>query len=95
MGKFKHCSSRTTIGRILFEIRACTKELKYHQERARYYYTRQLTHSWLSKAHKQIYNIHEIENTIRNYKKHIKRLNAKLSWAIEVHEEKYPTRKRT
>lgn len=95
MGKFKNCSTRSTIGRILFEIRACTKELKYHQCRARYYYIRQLTHSWLSKAHKQIYNIHEIENTIRILKKHIKELNAKLSWAIEVHEEKYHTRMRT
>lgn len=33
MGKFKYCSSRTTIGRILLRIRYCTKELKYHQER--------------------------------------------------------------
>lgn len=82
MGKFKHCSSRTTIGRILFEIRACTKELKYFQERARYYYIRQLTHSWLSKAHKQIYNIHEIEDTIRNLKRHIKELNTRLNVTI-------------
>lgn len=59
--------------------------------RARYYYNHQTTNSWLSKAHKEVYNIHEIENSIRNFKRYIKELNAKLSWAIEVHEEKYHT----
>lgn len=79
MGKFKDCSTRSTIGHILFQIRACTKELKYHQWRARYYYNRQTTHSWLSKAHKQIYNIHEIENYIKNIKNYIKELNTRLN----------------
>ena len=98
MGKFKYCSSRTTIGRILWQIRACTKELKYHQWRARYYYNRQTTNSWLSKAHKEIYNIHEIENSIRNFKKHIKELNTRLNVAIRDNKDfwgKYHTHMRT
>lgn len=87
MGKFKHCSSRTTIRRILFQIRACTKELKYHQWRARYYYNRQTTHSWLSKAHKEVYNIHEIEKTIKSFKKHIKELNTRLNYTLRGNRE--------
>lgn len=83
MGKFKNCSTRSTIGRILFQIRACTKELKYHQWRAKYYYNHQTTNSWLSKAHKEVYNIHEIEKTIKIFKKHIKELNARLNVVIK------------
>lgn len=87
MGKFKYYSSRTTIGRILFQIRACTKELKYHQDRARYYYNYQTTNSWLSKAHKQVYNIHEIEKTIKSFKKHIKELNTRLNYTLRGNRE--------
>ena len=87
MGKFKDYSSRTTIGRILSEIRACTKELKYHQWRARYYYNRPTTNSWLSKAHKQVYNIHEIEKTIKSFKKHIKELNTRLNYTLRGNRE--------
>lgn len=87
MGKFKYYSSRTTIGRILFQIRACTKELKYHQWRAKYYYNHQTTNSWLSKAHKEVYNIHEIEKTIKIFKKHIKELNTKLNYTLRGNRE--------
>ena len=87
MGKFKYYSSRTTIGRILFQIRACTKELKYHQYRARYYYNHQTTNSWLSKAHKEVYNIHEIEKTIKIFKKTIKELNTKLNYTLRGNRE--------